>query len=161
MTSDRHNHSDTKQANCQIKYRLVHMFDLQPPRHISTLRSADLERIPPQRRLRAERGRSFGPQEPAGVDPHRSFTSARSNAGPCPEADIRSVRRGKRGQERRPGGWRFKSLGEGQHVDAPRTEPSILFLPAFHAIRDYCRTMFSLNGLRQIVNSKHCRSLDP
>ena len=25
MTSDRHNHSDTKQANCQIKYRLVHM----------------------------------------------------------------------------------------------------------------------------------------
>ena len=24
MTSDRHNHSDTKQANCQIKYRLVH-----------------------------------------------------------------------------------------------------------------------------------------
>src|SRR3954470_4985355 len=23
MTSDRHNHSDTKQANCQIKYRLV------------------------------------------------------------------------------------------------------------------------------------------
>src|ERR1700730_16125922 len=25
MTSDRHNHSDTKQANCQIKYRLVHV----------------------------------------------------------------------------------------------------------------------------------------
>ena len=25
MTSDRHNHSDTKQANCQIKYRLVQM----------------------------------------------------------------------------------------------------------------------------------------
>ena len=25
MTSDRHNHSDTKQANCQIKYRLVHI----------------------------------------------------------------------------------------------------------------------------------------
>ena len=26
MTSDRHNHSDTKQANCQIKYRLVHFY---------------------------------------------------------------------------------------------------------------------------------------
>ena len=25
MTSDRYNHSDTKQANCQIKYRLVHL----------------------------------------------------------------------------------------------------------------------------------------
>jgi hypothetical protein len=25
MTLDRHNHSDTKQANCQIKYRLVHL----------------------------------------------------------------------------------------------------------------------------------------
>jgi hypothetical protein len=25
MTSDRYNHSDTKQANCQIKYRLVHI----------------------------------------------------------------------------------------------------------------------------------------
>ena len=28
MTSDRYNHSDTKQANCQIKYRLVHMIQL-------------------------------------------------------------------------------------------------------------------------------------
>ena len=30
MTSDRHNHSDTKQANCQIKYRLVQMIDRHP-----------------------------------------------------------------------------------------------------------------------------------
>ncbi len=31
MTSDRHNHSDTKKANCQIKYGLLHLMPADYP----------------------------------------------------------------------------------------------------------------------------------
>ena len=40
MTSDRHNHSDTKQANCQIKYRLVHITCSDPTSRIPCLKKS-------------------------------------------------------------------------------------------------------------------------
>jgi hypothetical protein len=44
MTSDRHNHSDTKQANCQIKSRLVQIIARL---HAPEERRQPLSPIPP------------------------------------------------------------------------------------------------------------------
>ena len=48
-----------------------------------------------------------------------------------PEADIRSVRRGKRGQERRPAVGDLKALGRGIMLMRRALSLSILFLPRF------------------------------
>ena len=40
MTSDRHNHSDTKQANCQIKYRLVQVIVILKAREPARIMTA-------------------------------------------------------------------------------------------------------------------------
>jgi hypothetical protein len=60
-----------------------------------------------------------------------TIVSLNGDDGSCPEADIRSVRRGKRGQERRPAVGDLKALGRGSMLMRRALSLSILFLPRF------------------------------